>query len=310
METLNTNNHSNIGNLSSIWLAKLEEEKSVLLKHSFEEKQKIFNKTNVVTSNAGIENIFQNCWFNSIVQVVCGSSLLQYFNVKELHNDPVIVHIKNISKMLRDSTTSLTVLDQVGRISDWTNLGTLLGMSSHEGEQRDPLEFYEALVNYVSYLRKQNRNFVLHDSLMFNICSLNSCKYCTQLKGFIEESSSYKAVVFPSKFDVAIKSLLWNSAYCRYSFESLGVSRPCMVNKILKERVYLESWVLLQAPSLLVIYTDRVACGNGRKLLTPVLIDEQLNLEMAKMLPLRLNQSKRINISFILHKRRNTTGKR
>ena len=53
IETLNTNNHSSVGNTSSIWLAKLEEEKSVLFKHSFEEKQNIFNKTNVVTSNAG-----------------------------------------------------------------------------------------------------------------------------------------------------------------------------------------------------------------------------------------------------------------
>ena len=77
IETLNTNNHSNVGNLSSIWLAKLEEEKSVLLKHYIEEKQKIFNKTSVVTSNAGIENIFQNGWFNSIVQAVCGTSLFQ-----------------------------------------------------------------------------------------------------------------------------------------------------------------------------------------------------------------------------------------
>ena len=83
-ETLNTNNHS-VGNLSSIWLAKLEEENSVLLKHYIEEKRKIFNKTNVVTSNAGIENIFQNCCFNSIVQAVCGTSLFQW---KELHNDP------------------------------------------------------------------------------------------------------------------------------------------------------------------------------------------------------------------------------
>ena len=186
IETLNTNNHSNVGNLSSIWLAKLEEEKSVLLKHSFEEKQKIFNKTSVVTSNAGIENIFQNCWFNSIVQAVYGSYLFQYFNVKELPNDPVIVHINNIGKMLRDSTTFVTVVDQVGRISDWTNLGTLLGMSLHEGEQRDLLEFYEALVNYVSNLMKQNRNFVLHDSLMFSICKLS--------KGSIEESVSHKAL--------------------------------------------------------------------------------------------------------------------
>ena len=77
--------------------------------------------------------------------------------------------------MLRDSTTSVTVLDQVGRICDWTNLGTLLGISLHEGEQRDSLEFYEALVNYVSNLMKQKRNFVLHDFLMFSICSLNSC---------------------------------------------------------------------------------------------------------------------------------------
>ena len=31
IEILNTNNHSNVGNLSLIWLAKLEEEKSALL---------------------------------------------------------------------------------------------------------------------------------------------------------------------------------------------------------------------------------------------------------------------------------------
>ena len=78
--------------------------------------------------------------------------------------------------MLRDSTTSVTVLDQVRRIRDWTNLDTLLGISLHEGEQRDSLEFYEALVSYVSNLMKQNRNFVLHVFLMFSICSLNSCK--------------------------------------------------------------------------------------------------------------------------------------
>ena len=59
--------------------------------------------------------------------------------------------------MLRDFTTSVTELDRVGRMRDWKNLGPLLGMSLLEGEQRDPLEFYKALVNYVSNLMKQNR---------------------------------------------------------------------------------------------------------------------------------------------------------
>ena len=112
--------------------------------------------------------------------------------------------------MLRDSTTSLRVLDQVGRIHDWTNYGTLLGMSLHDGKQRDPLEFYKALVNYVSNLMKQNGNYVLHDFLMFSICSLNSCKYCTLSKGSIEETASCKTVVFPSKFHVSQQFLLWH----------------------------------------------------------------------------------------------------
>ena len=126
--------------------------------------------------------------------------------------------------MFRDSTTSVTVLDQVGRIRDWTNLGTLLGMSLHEGEQQDPLEFYEAPVNYVSNSMKQNGHFVLHDSLIFNICSLNSYKYCTLSKDSIEETAPYKAVVVPSMCQ-------YNSCCgIRYSFESLGISWPCMVN--------------------------------------------------------------------------------
>ena len=44
IETLNINNHSNVRNLSSIWLAKLEEEKSVLLKHSFEKNKRYSTK--------------------------------------------------------------------------------------------------------------------------------------------------------------------------------------------------------------------------------------------------------------------------
>lgn len=74
------------------------------------------------------------------------------------------------------------------------------------------------------------------------------------------------------------------------TLESLGFSCPCIVNKKLEERVFLESWILLQAPSLLVIYTDRVGCGNGRKLLTPVLIDEQLNLEIYARKPFLTDQ--------------------
>ena len=49
--------------------------------------------------------------------------------------------------MLRDFTTSITVLDQVRQIRDWINLGTWLGMSLHEGEQRGALEFHETLVD-------------------------------------------------------------------------------------------------------------------------------------------------------------------
>ena len=104
-----------------------------------------------MTSNAGIKNIFKDCWFNSIVQAICGSSLFQYFNVKELHKDPEIDRINNIGRMFRDSTTSVTVVDHVGQICDWTNLGTLLGVSLLEVKQRDPLEFYEALVNCVKF---------------------------------------------------------------------------------------------------------------------------------------------------------------
>ena len=152
------------------------------------------------------------------------------------------------------------------------------------------MELYEALVGYVSNLIKQNGKFVIHDSLMFNICNLNSCKYCTLSKGSIEESDSYEAVVFPSKFVVSIEFLLWHSAYCRYSFKSLGVSFPSMVNKTLKERFFLESWVLLQASSLLVIYTDRVANGIGRNLLTPILIDDQLNIEICSSKPYLTDQ--------------------
>ena len=53
--------------VSSVW--------SVLLKH-FEEKQKIFNKTNAVTLKVRIENIFQNCWFRLFVVVNCFSTLM------------------------------------------------------------------------------------------------------------------------------------------------------------------------------------------------------------------------------------------
>ena len=76
----------------------------------------------------------------------------------------------------------------------------------------------------------------------------------------------------------------------------------------MKERVYLESWVLLQAPSLLVICTDRVACGNGRKLLTPVLIEEQLNLEICGSKPYLTDQYRYALSANINHYREDATG--
>ena len=102
--------------------------------------------------------------------------------------------------MLRDSTTSLTVLDQVGRIHDWANLGTLLGMSLHDGKQRDPLEFYKALVNYVSNLMKQNGNYVLHDFLMFSICSLNSLSTVHYQKVLLKKPRRVKLSFFLQSF--------------------------------------------------------------------------------------------------------------
>ena len=153
-------------------------------------------------------------------------------------------------------------------------------MNLHVGKQQGPWDFYEALVNYVSNLMQQNRNFMLHDSLKFNIYSLNDCTCCTLSKGSTEESTMYKAVIFLWKFNVSLQFLLRHCAYCRYSFESLGISCPCIMNKKIKESVYLVSWVLLQAYLLLVIYTDWVVCGNGRKLLTSFLKNEKLNPEI------------------------------
>ena len=166
--------------------------------------------------------------------------------------------------MIRHSTTSVTVVGQVGRMRDWTNLGTLLGVGLHEREKRDPLRFYEALVNFLSNLMKQKRYMI--PWCLTIVLSIVLCQ-----KVLLKKAPRKKAAVFPSKFDVSIQFLLWLSVYCRYSFEFLGISCPCMVNKKLKERIFLGSWILLQAPSLLVIYTDRGACGNGRKLLTTVL---------------------------------------
>ena len=54
----------------------------------------------------------------------------------------------------------MTVVGQVGRMRDWTNLGTLLGVGLHEREKRDPLRFYEALVNFLSNLMKQKRYMI------------------------------------------------------------------------------------------------------------------------------------------------------
>ena len=95
---------------------------------------------------------------------------------------------------------------------------------------------------------------------------------------FFETLMGYK-----SKAPISVSSLMWNFAYGQYSFDPLNMNCGCLRQNTARKNnnkgMYYQLWVMLEAPALLVVNTDRMSLDGGGKVRTPIKVDEQLNLK-------------------------------
>ena len=287
-DSINIQNNSDVANIFQNWHGKSSEEKHAITEQPVAEKHKYSLDIVLVTSMRGIENRFQNCWLNSIVQVVCGSSIFDLFPIEHLPNDLIATQLNLLHYQLKGvdkskHPKSLKIKSQKdSSIEEWVILLTnMIGADINTAEQHDAMELYDALVDNINGNLQQIGIYNFRDSVMFNLASITMCKYCGQAKGSIEEKCTFQLKVPISGTAMNITSLLRNAAYGSYSFNSLNITCGCTESPKYrnKKEMYHELSVMLDAPTLFVINTDRTMLENRNALVqTPIIIEEEITL--------------------------------
>eukprot|EP00794_Sanderia_malayensis_P018337 gene18337-20180_t len=214
-----------------------------------------------VYSTRGIENPHMTtCWMNAVVQIICGSAI---YDLLPLTSSELSTLLSGIHQQLSNKENSLPLPIS----SEMYRMCEVVGYPISTSTQYDSLEFLGYFINSL----KRTSSYVAH-------------AHRTSQRNY------FQVHVPDTTESLELSSLIWDTAACQYSLKSQGPGCACgkegTVQKKEEEtketelRVYYYVSFLLDAPTVLVVETNRVAepIAVGRLKKTPVLVNESIDL--------------------------------
>ena len=226
---------------------------------------------------------------NAVLQVVCGSSLYKFFPTHE-NGIKTIGLLNTIHEELRKQTQSPMPFN-----TSMYELGEELSLDLPQRRQFDGLEFLERIVRKID---QEANNVAFEDTFFARTVELLICRACGAMKGQLQRPSVFRTRVPDWPEPILLSSLLWDAAACQYSIEDKSPgctcefylkSTPLTSRKDVttidnpKQGMYYNLIMLLEAPPVLIIETNRVvgAMKEGNINRTPIIVEEMLELKIA-----------------------------
>ena len=89
-------NRNDVRRLYDVWSRKGTDTRLCIINQPIKEKRKICIERHIATRR--IQNVFSNCWFNVILQVVCGTWFYEILPQNFYDDDQVFIWLKSINK--------------------------------------------------------------------------------------------------------------------------------------------------------------------------------------------------------------------
>ena len=225
----------------------------------------------------GIENTFNNCWLNALLQILFGTSMFQHlFAPTEKKDLPLVSLARDISQQLKESSSQPVktkgLIDEVAR---------KLGSNPEKREHLDVGDGFTLMLEKlcIDANGKIEQNLsAATDSQLLKVTVLNRCGRCRQVSGHIEKDSSVKLQILESKEDAAysLQDLLWNSMACSYEYSPDVSCNGCQTKASSSKQPSCRSF--LHPRAVLPITLQRVFAGTERPVKTRIDIPVDMDL--------------------------------
>ena len=243
-----------------------------------------------ILSKRGMENPYNaSCFMNAVLQVVCGSLLYKF-----LPTHRSAIKTVRLLNTIHEELCEQTQFPMPFNTSMY-ELGEELSLNLPQRRQFDGLEFLERIVRKID---EEAKSVTFEDTFFARTAELLICRACGAMKGQLQRPPVFRTRVPEWPEPILLSSLLWDAAACQYSIEDKSPGCTCAIDlkstpltsrkdvatiSNRKQGMYYNLIMLLEAPPVLVIETNRVvgAMREGNINRTPIIVEEMLELKIA-----------------------------
>ena len=218
----------------------------------------------------GIMNLYNNCWANAVLQVICGSAVSHYLPRVNECPTPLWECLMKINKQLQINPTDTS--DTARSSLPVTNeIRTLISMVYKRDQKEESVQ--DDAADFLHLILKDLLEHSLPNTCNFE-CKTIHISGCSICKKVVSSISSNVCLLLPLTQclgeNISIQSLLWE--WCIANETQNTVNCFCGSEADIWHRSF-----FLTIPKVLVLLTDRVY-ENGRKNESLIFVDTTLNM--------------------------------
>ena len=228
------------------WKRKNEKGKEIL--ESFDDRvsNKILPAVHSFTRR-GIINDGSNCWLNSILQVICGSSIKYLLPQGLRKTDDLADSLFKLSALIAKNGDPIPTSTYVTYIAN----RIAMPLAGNDGKQMGHQDTADGYAQIMTALFSMEESLHVEDNFMATRIELKNCLTCKDVTGEIQrEFMTFIDVIrCKSNQSVTLKDAIWNEFTGKYELNEKYHCRRCAGNKV-NEKVLLMSF-FFTAPNVI-----------------------------------------------------------
>ena len=223
----------------------------------------------------GMQNIYNNCWLNVVLQVICGSSFRKLLPALDQPDKMKMNSIlKELEIGLSRSASSPFMINE--KILDLSNL---LGnnMSLLRRQQQDAVDGYTGILTMIS--EECERCDEEFSDMTMKLVTFTRCSGCKKTSAVVDNCFVYPIEILECHPTIVLElsDLIWNSMTCNYEFSEKKICKFCSIAASKASSLIVKNF--LEPPILLSLSLQRVGGGNPVANKAAVNFPESINME-------------------------------